>query len=651
MSADGQMRASEHRWGARNFALSPGAFGVVFGLALALRAGHLGWLASRHPELVDRPVLDALHYHRWALDLLDDRGLARELIFMHPTYPYALALLYSVTGPHPIAAAIAQCFLGALSSCALAALVARRFESRQTGLVAGLGLAVYGPLVVGDSLLETTAVSIALLLGALLLVDTLRPQKLIAAGALFALAALARGNLLVCLPAVLALVLFTPRIERAARARLVAAFFAGMLVVHVGLGARNYAVTGTFAMSTSNLGPTLYLSHHPSATTGGQEPPAFVRPDPRFELDDWRREAARDLGRVPTITENDRYWRRRTWAAIAADPGHEALLFARKIGLAFGAAELADNYSLSYLASLTPVGVLPLLGFSVALGFGVVGAFVRLRDYRKMAPFYGFCALYPLSLGLLYVSSRFRVPMAPFVVAFAAAGVIAVWEWARARQTSRLLAALVATSAVVMLSRLATAGAPPPLERAQALNSHGLLLLEAGRPRDARALLAESARLDEKRLATWLNLALANAQIPDFRGALEAARRAEALDPSSAEAASQEGVALTELGDEVGAEAALRRAVALAPEAVEPRLNLATWLGQRHRLVDAKGELEAVLARAPRHEGARFRHALCELELDPPKGRAELASLAASTRDPELLALLRPMLDAPRESR
>ena len=70
---------------------------AVFGLALTLRILHIVAISKSSPFFGVLPG-DLAAYDRWALRILEQGWLGREIFYQDPLYPYFLALFYKVIG-------------------------------------------------------------------------------------------------------------------------------------------------------------------------------------------------------------------------------------------------------------------------------------------------------------------------------------------------------------------------------------------------------------------------------------------------------------------------------------------------------------------------------------------------------------------------
>ncbi len=567
----------------------------LFLVALAVRLLHLSLLRQAAPELVENPVLDAAHYHRWAQEILAGTGLSHRVFFMHPLYPHVLAALYAVTGPSPIAAVVFQSVLGALGVVVFHELAVIWLD-RRTALVAAVMLALYRPLVTNAALLETVELGIFLMLVSLWLCATAgEPRawlRLGASGVVFILACLCRGNLILAAPALLL---------AAPRPRASAAIAAGMVLMVLLVGARNRVVGGEWIWLTSSGGQTFYLGNYRGATSGAHEPPPFLRADPVHEEADYHAEAERRAGRPLNSGQTSRFWFGEAGKDLAAAPGAAVVRFARKLGLTVAAYEIADNYNLAYLAALTPLRWAPLPGFLTVIGFAALGIVLLWPRRRALILLYGTMALYVLSLGVFYVSSRLRIYLAPFLIAFAAHG--AVWLFDNARNRRALVG--LAVAAVMLVSASLVPARIRDVEQASALNSHALALLEDRRPAEAARLRTQALALDPDNEYLLVNNGLAALDDGDVARAADLCRRAAELRPMLATAHVCLGVALAHLRRFDEAEAAFRRAAAADQDGPESLYNLAVLLAGTGRHDEARVLYEQILDTHPDHQGAR----------------------------------------------
>ena len=403
---------------------------ILLALAYLLRIAFVVDYEHHHP-LADRPVIDEASYERWGLEVAAGDLIGEEVFFQEPLYAYGLGLIYAVTGPPEGARASArqrtavrhsQAFLGVLSVLFAYGLTRRLFGG-SAALVAALALALYRPLLAFPAYLLKPNLFVPWFLGVLWWWVALGRKRGAGAwcgfGAVSALGALLRGNVLGLLPFFLVLSAWRARTWRVAASALF-----GMLLVLGPVALRNRAVGGVWALTTTGAGTNLYAGNNPENPYGVATELAFVRGIPEYELTDWTHEAERRLEEELDAGAVSRYWLVETWRSFQSDPALHLTILARKLRLVLGRYEVPDNHFLDWDARFVGSWRLPFPGFAVVGWFGLAGAlfFVIRRPGRDR--FGGFqllsmAALYGASVVLTVVSMRVRLPLVALLAPFA----------------------------------------------------------------------------------------------------------------------------------------------------------------------------------------------------------------------------------------
>ncbi|MEZ5292383.1 MAG: tetratricopeptide repeat protein [Vicinamibacterales bacterium] len=632
----------------------------IFACALAAGLIHLGALQSAPWSHV--LLGDGLSYDRWAREIASGDWLGRDVFYQAPLYPYLLGALYWIAGPDVLAVRLLQVLLGAVAAVLLGLATARLF-GRRAGIVAGLMLGLYPPVVFSDGLVQKSALDILLVctaawLMAPLIADrdaaTAAPSGAGARGAVrwlslgLALGALmlTRENAAVLLAAVVAWALIDASLAgpRAWRAGLVVA---GAALVLAPVAVRNALVGGEFHLTTSQFGPNFYIGNHAGANG------TYTSLRPRRGNATYERQDAVDMaeaaaGRTVTPAEVSSYFTTRALEDIRADPRGWLALLGRKTALLWNAVEIADSDDQYTAAEWSPLlrvtGTVWHMGVLAPLA--VLGVVVTWPRRWTLWPLYLLIATYASSVVLFYVFARYRLPLVPLLVVFAAPGLVeAPRHWRTARGPARAaVAGLVVAVAVFCNWPLLR----PDDMRATMHFNLGVVQMQADRPAEAAdefrlaatlrpafaeahnnlgIVLGELARLDEASAA----FDRAIAADPGFARALtnsgevlqrlgrhdlarERFERAAAADSQSTRALSALGRAYASSGQLDRAEAAFRKVLAIAPDSAGAYNDLAALLGRQGRLEEA-----AVQSRRA-------------LELDPRNVEAEnnLAAVAAS---------------------
>ncbi|MBI3449070.1 MAG: glycosyltransferase family 39 protein, partial [Acidobacteria bacterium] len=408
--------------------------GAVFVLAIGLRLAYV-----RDIEIAGLGSflrLDPLYYHEWGARIARGEWVGAQPFEMSPLYPYLLGAVYRIFGEGLLAPKIAQAFLGALT-CALVTVLARRLSGRAAGLVAGLLLATYGPALFYDGQINKTTLAMflsALLASALVVSEGRRKGWIAFAGLVLGLAALVHENVNLAAPLVVAWLIFpvgiVPWNERGARALI---FAAGWAVAVAPATAHNLAATGEVVLITTGGGENFYTGNHEGAS-GRYSPPPFVRPDPFFEHEDFRAEAARRLGRPVTRSDSSRFWWDEGARYLSSHPGAAIPLLWDKLSVFWNAFERPDNFFYENFRRFSPTLSLPLAGFGLMAPLALVGMALAARRFREMFPLYAVVAAFLLSAVIFFTQSRYRMPAVPLLTVFAAQAIVTLVDLARRRE-------------------------------------------------------------------------------------------------------------------------------------------------------------------------------------------------------------------------
>ncbi len=424
----------------------------MFALALAARGLHV-WQLGGTPML-SVPLGDAISYGAWAREIAGGSWIGDETFYQAPLYPYFLAVVYQVFGAEIGVVRVVQALLGALS-CALVADATGRLFGGRAGWLGGGLLALYGPSLFFGALIQKSILDEVLLAALLWLLarQIVRPGRAAALGlgVVVGLLALVRENALVFAPVLLlheAVPLEAPTRIRVGRAALLVL---GTALVLLPVGVRNASIGGTFHLTTSQFGPNFYMGNSEHAD-GLYRPLLPGRGDARYERHDARRLAQQALGRSLSPAEVSAYWTRRALADMREDPVRWLRAMSLKGFYMLSAAEVIDTEDPYTHAesSLVLRVAWKVLHFGVLLPLAMLGGVMAWGRWRSLWPLYGLLAAYAGSLLVFYIFARYRYPLAPLCVPFAALAVAEGPTWLRAQASSR--AVLAATGAAVLLA-------------------------------------------------------------------------------------------------------------------------------------------------------------------------------------------------------
>ncbi len=521
---------------------------LLFSLALLLRLIHV--LSMRASPYFENPVIDAATYDDAARLIAAGRGHPDVIFWQPPGYAYFLGWIYAMAGPGYLAPRIMQAILGA-ASVLMTAWIGARLFGRRVGLMAGFGAALYGMLIYYDGELLTPTLTIALQLGAIVLALLARdrPRRALllwgASGALAGLASIATAPSLV-IGAVLAV---------AARRRAWAVLL-GLALAIAPVTLRNLERGREFIPISWNAGINLYIGNNPR-----YDETVAIRPDLQWKrfVQEPRRHGVRGAGPASN------YFVAKTAAYAISDPAGFAGLQGKKLRLLAAGNEIPRNQEIYPARAFSPLlsvllWKIPGLAFpfGLLLPLGVVGLAVTSRRAPILA---AVLIAYAAAILAFFITARYRVPLVPFLLVFAAAGVR--WFLEEAAPGARL----VALASAIALFLLVNLGQGPMARtmNADAEYSLGVKYAMKGRPVEAERLFRSALAKSPGYAEAWVNLGVIEATRGRAAEAEELFRKAIALDPGNTLALTDLGVLREKAGDRAGALALYKRALAAEP--------------------------------------------------------------------------------------
>jgi tetratricopeptide (TPR) repeat protein len=294
-------------------------------------------------------------------------------------------------------------------------------------------------------------------------------------------------------------------------------------------------------------------------------PLRFGRGAPEYERKDATAIAERAVGRTLSPSEVSSYWSGRAFDFITSQPLAWLRLLGRKFVLLWNRTEVLDTESQETYAEWS----IPLRAGSAAGNFGILvplalfGLLATWPLRHRIVVFYAVAAGYTASVLMFYVFARYRFPLVPLLVLFAAGGLTAGRRVLGVGSSASTYLGLAIVAAAAVLTNW------PVLSPA---------MMQAVTETNLGAALHDEQRFDE---------------------ALAHYRRAIALKSDYAPAFSNMGVTLAARGQLDEAVVAYERAIALQPDEPHSHYNLADALLKKTRPDAAGRHLSAALVSAP----------------------------------------------------
>jgi 4-amino-4-deoxy-L-arabinose transferase-like glycosyltransferase len=431
-------------------------------IVIALLAVALVWRLVYFVEMEASPyggtlTLDSQVYHELAVEAADGRWSGGETFFQAPLYPWFLGIIYSIVGASQAVAKLVQILLS-IASCWLVFRVADRVFDRAVARVALAMIAIYGmSIYFTNELLVVTLIVFLDLLGLDFLLaasENGRQVMWAAAGVAFGLSAIARPTVIPFV-AVAAVWVFVVgwRAGKTGSALLAVALFVGGVGLAVApITLHNYLSDGDLVLVSASGGVNFYIGNNPDSDGVTAVVPG-ARPDRRGAQADQMRIARAALN-DPDATpgEVSDYWYGRAKQHIRDEPAQAVRHTAYKAFVLFNAHEISNNRVIRFVTRHSLLFSWATLGFWVVLPLAVAGLLVGggVRDQKALLLV--FVVTYGATVVPFFINARFRMPIIPVLVIFAA---VAVSELVASIINGTLDRRKVAAAAVAAMTALA----------------------------------------------------------------------------------------------------------------------------------------------------------------------------------------------------
>lgn len=377
-------------------------------LGIILRFIFLSQVKSNDPNFLHFSGTDAASYDILAKQVLDG-NLPKSPFSFNPLYFYLLALLYAIFGHSPLNVVIFQVFLGC-GSYFLVYLIAKHTFNQTVGIIA-VGLCVlYGIFMVYETaILTVTLDTFLLLLSILLLLKSIEKNSIkwyFITGIVIGLSALSRATTILVLPFLFLWILIVFGFKK--RFFTVTSIIAlGTLLTISPVTIYNYIYSGKFILLTTT-GPQTFWVGNNEDSEGIYYIPPYIE---ELKGDD------------------DSFWMKDTLQFIKERPHKYLWLLSKKFSLFWNGYEIPDNDIVySRFEKYAPLLKI-MLQFGIIASLGIVGILLSLiRLNKRVILLFLIIIGYTSAILLFFVMARFRVPIVPYLIIFAAC---TIYYWAQ----------------------------------------------------------------------------------------------------------------------------------------------------------------------------------------------------------------------------
>jgi tetratricopeptide (TPR) repeat protein len=574
----------------------------VFLVALLLRVGYV--LEIRDVGFFNSPLSDALVYDQRARGIAEGDWLGPEDFVHAPLYAYALAAVRLAGFDSLLMPRLLQALLGALA-CVLLMDVTRRLlrdinHQHTIAITAGLLLAIYPPAIFFDGLIQKTSMVLALstlvLWLMMLAAHSAQRRWWIAIGIALGLLILVRQNALALIPLIMAWAWLGQRtLARTYRAQCIAVMLMALVITLSPWAIRNKIVIDNFVLTTPNMGQNFAMGNHPHAT-GTYLPAQRGRASGDTEQAVWKREAETALGRELSAAEISDYFMRASLAYIRENPSQWIALSWKKWLMTWGAYELPDteDYYLYKEHSIILRAGDWLLHFGVLGPLAIGGIVLTARHWRRLWVLYSWLAINALAIAVFVVFARYRAPMLPLIMLFAAIMLIHGWYLLRQGAWRSLIPAMLS----IILAGIAMNWPIHAPRKPQAFSyvNHAVALANVGEFQRALAELDKAAARSPHDVDTHWVRGSVLFDLQQYELALQQYQLAVQGDPSSGIAHRGVGSSLLAMGQPMQAAEHFVRALELDPLDHIAMNKLAVCRASAGHLLEALALLQAARA-------------------------------------------------------
>lgn len=318
--------------------------------------------------------------------------------FRPPIYPFFLGAIYFITGHDLLWVRLIQAILGAAICLFVYFIATIIFDEKKARLSAYL-CCLYPPLIINTSqILTETLFTFFLLLGILLIISKKSLIKLMLSGAVFGLALLTRPFLIFFFPFLYYWILSNNKYKTL---KSMAVLTIGVLIILSPWTLRNYFELNSFVPFSNVAGLTLYNS--------------YIIAEKGFGFNSLEG-VGDDYYKINDETKQNKYLLRKTTEYIKENPFQVVRLSIIK-GLLFIYPFDGYWYSISFGSKYN-------IFWGVTLCFSAVGIAISLKDndINKKLIYFLFLS-FLVGIMVFYGSPRFRLPIDPIFICFAANGI------------------------------------------------------------------------------------------------------------------------------------------------------------------------------------------------------------------------------------
>jgi tetratricopeptide (TPR) repeat protein len=518
--------------------------------------------------------LDELHYINWAKRISQGEFVGKNVFFGLPVYPYFLAVVYRFLGTGIWITRLVQVLLGTFS-CFFVFLLGKKVFSAKTGLLSAFIFSIYGVLTFYEGYILSVTLAVFLyLLTLIVLLKAFELEKwnwFLLSGILLGVSGITMSGILLFPFLVIPAVFFFVR--STGKRMLMAVLFAAGVMMPVSMcTVHNYLAERDIVPVTAHSGITFYTGNNEQARP-------FFTPIAGLDAYDTRSyyKGAKDIaeasvGRDLMPSQVSSYWAGKALDFIRDNPLEYSKLLLRKLVYFINSAEIHDvavTYKL--MRSHTPVLFFLPLGLFFVMPFALSGIIFAFKWREKNYLLISFVASYAAANILFLINARYRLPVVPVLMVFAAYSLLHMAG--RIRENPKK----VFLFSGILIFLFALTNLPiekPSFDQTTVLSKEGIGLMQQKKYREAEITWKKLIDIDRYNFQAYVSLARTYMLTGNREKAVDVLEQALSMDPDIPEAHDLLGVIYTDQNNFGKAISEFRKAIDLMPNDANIRYNL-----------------------------------------------------------------------------
>lgn len=376
------------------------------------------------------PYSDGYSYFLWAKDISSGDIWGSSAFMKWPLYAYFLGFLFKIFGSSVTLVYALQFVLGAIN-CVLVYFIAKVIFNEKIATLAALFCVWYAVFIFYDSLLIYNALSLflnsLLFLFILHIQNYLTKKNLFWIGIFLGICTITQASIFIFGILAIAWILWQKKLSFGKLIYNFSCFIFGLSIVIGSVILRNYLVEKDFVLIAGNTGFNFYSGNNPKADGLFYAPSNIaLYQDGMFR--DAKVIAKMAVGRNLKTSEVSGFWFNKAITFVKSEPlGYLKLLF-RKLRLLFSPREFIHELEYYSIVDKIRIFKIMFLDLRLILPFAFLGMLLNLRKFKKTALLYLILITLSFSIILFFVTTRYRLSMAPFLIVFASSGIFSLWE-------------------------------------------------------------------------------------------------------------------------------------------------------------------------------------------------------------------------------